>query len=621
MFKTRKDEPHYAYLWDKETKSENRYGQSIETVVQGDRLRGQSMQINGDNSIGDNPNRYKQHGFFFTADNCIGCHACEAACSEKNDNPAHIAFRSVGFVESGSYPDYARINISMACNHCDDPVCLKGCPTRAYTKFAEYGAVLQDPDICFGCGYCTWVCPYNAPQLDPVKGQVSKCNMCVDRLEVGLKPACVSACLGNALDFGVIENLPEGRHQARTQIPGFPTPDITRPNIRFQLKRSLQQVFTRPDSAPVKYVRSDDAAFQPAVDERKIVQAWQWNFKALLSSHENAHIIFTLSTQAVMGAFFLLMAFGNVFSALPGAVSGTLLYWVTMAALVSLQLFGLVRLNLHLGKPLRFYRGFNNWRLSPVSREIAGVSAFFSGLGGFTFAGLIGAEGFGWLPEAAINPLFALSAIIALLGAFIGLYYMIRLYLIPARPFWNHWQTASSFIGTTLYLGAGLIAVTRALALVLDGTSSSLLPGALAQALTPLALVALIGLVLEAIGLYVHARDLTKMNNEGQVAHSQQTTRYGKSYWLRNGLLGLAICLAAIIAFAPLSEGPVLLLGAVLAVVMLASAIIGRALFYVLVIPTTMPGAFFWRNKGFEDHARASGLATMPQIAVTPERH
>merc|ERR1712096_183389 len=103
-----------------------------------------------------------------------------------------------------------RLNISMACNHCDNPVCLKGCPTRAYTKHPEYGAVIQDPEICFGCGYCTWVCPYNAPQLDPIKGQVGKCNMCVDRLEVNLKPACVSACLGNALDFGIIENTPQG---------------------------------------------------------------------------------------------------------------------------------------------------------------------------------------------------------------------------------------------------------------------------------------------------------------------------------------------------------------------------------------------------------------------------
>jgi len=39
------------------------------------------------------------------------------------------------------------------------------------------------------------------------------------------------------------------------------------------------------------------------------------------------------------------------------------------------------------------------------------------------------------------------------------------------------------------------------------------------------------------------------------------------------------------------------------------------------VIPTTMPGAFFWRNKGFEDHARATGLARMPQVGVLPDPH
>jgi hypothetical protein len=47
----------------------------------------------------------------------------------------------------------------------------------------------------------------------------------------------------------------------------------------------------------------------------------------------------------------------------------------------------------------------------------------------------------------------------------------------------------------------------------------------------------------------------------------------------------------------------------------------GRALFYALVIPTTMPGAFFWRNKGFEEHARESGLARMPQVGVLPDAH
>src|SRR2546429_6135870 len=192
-FKARHNEPGYARLAPSNGEHFNQWGKSIRLVDEGNPLAGQSLRINRSDAVSTNPDRYKQHGFHFTADNCIGCHACEAACSEKNDLPAHISFRAVGYVEGGTYPDFKRVNISMACNHCDDPVCLKGCPTRAYTKFTEYGAVLQDPDICFGCGYCTWVCPYNAPQLDPVKGRVEKCNMCVDRLEVGVKPARVSA--------------------------------------------------------------------------------------------------------------------------------------------------------------------------------------------------------------------------------------------------------------------------------------------------------------------------------------------------------------------------------------------------------------------------------------------
>ena len=54
---------------------------------------------------------------------------------------------------------------------------------------------------------------------------------------------------------------------------------------------------------------------------------------------------------------------------------------------------------------------------------------------------------------------------------------------------------------------------------------------------------------------------------------------------------------------------------------LLACCLISRALFYVLVIPTTMPGAFFWKNKGFEQHARDIGLAHMPQVGVVPLTH
>jgi hypothetical protein len=52
-----------------------------------------------------------------------------------------------------------------------------------------------------------------------------------------------------------------------------------------------------------------------------------------------------------------------------------------------------------------------------------------------------------------------------------------------------------------------------------------------------------------------------------------------------------------------------------------AAAVVGRMLFYALVIPTTMPGAFFWRNPAFQEHARETGLAKMPQVGVAMDCH
>ena len=597
MFERRENEPGYALLNDFTSKSHNCYGAPIETVGPDDPRRESSLNINGDGEIGENPNRYKQHGFYFNADNCIACHACEAACSEKNDNPAHIAFRSVGFVEGGTYPAYQRLNISMACNHCDDPVCLKGCPTRAYTKFAEYGAVLQDPDICFGCGYCTWVCPYNAPQLDPVKGQVTKCNMCVDRLEVGLKPACVTACLGNALDFGVIENVPENRSQAKTEIPGFPRTDITRPNIRFQQTRTPQRDMQRVDQSPVKYHRDEKSeTFKPVVDSKSGVKR-EWNWGRLLGSHENAHIAFTLSAQTVMAAFILLLSGVWLAPVKVFQTSGAMI--PLLVVLLVLMSFGLFKLNMHLGKPHRFYRGFYNLRHSPVSREIAGVSAFYTGLLGYSFFALFD---FPYVQEIQWG-----FAVIALAGAVLGGYFMYKLYRIEARPFWNHWYTAASFVSTGLTLGALLIA---AIALVFSSMTFSL--GILLTGMISL------GVLLELVGLCGHAISLRSATSEGAASFYLQTTQYGKAYWLRNALLLVALLLSN---YMVLEDNFGVIAFACLGAVLVASNVIGRALFYVVVIPTTMPGAFFWKNADFVDHAREIGLADMPQLGVAYETH
>ncbi|HSW06734.1 DmsC/YnfH family molybdoenzyme membrane anchor subunit [Aquabacterium sp.] len=631
IWEIRTEEQLYAKLSDTTIPASNRYGQKIDLIelTEGKLPVGRSMFINENPAVGSNPNRNKQHGFFFTADNCIGCHACEAACSEKNDNPAHLAFRSVGYVEGGSFPDYKRMNISMACNHCDDPVCLKGCPTRAYTKHTEYGAVLQDPETCFGCGYCTWVCPYNAPQLDPVKGQVSKCNMCVDRLEVGLKPACVSACVGNALDFGVIENIPAGREHARVEIPGFPSPEITKPNIRFQQIKQLPDEMKRTDSMPVKYHKDDKGRYRPAIDQKK-GQAKHWNL-ARLSSRENPLVLFTLAAQAAAGAFAL-----QFIGALVGVDGFTTFAQSAVYAPLAifnlvLVAFGLFMSTMHLGKPKRFYRGFNNLRHSPVSREGLGIAIFIGALGLHILAslpanslfqglwrGVFGTEVGTLIGAGAAQRLATVFGGLALLGSVAGLYYMNRCYRIKARPFWNHWQVGTAFVGSALSLGALLAGAVTIATLAFSGhgveTAALVFGGVLA-----------LGLAIEGLGHLAHARAMGRAEHEGGASYYIQTTTFGKTFMLRNALLGLNVLLACGLLSTMMlqhASGPVTLLGwAVVGAIALVTSLVGRALFYVLVIPTTMPGAFFWKNKAFEEHARDIGLANLPQVGVAPLRH
>ena len=630
MFSVREDEPSYALLQAVTADQKNIYGTPIDLIERSGQPEGLSLRINGDESIGIGPNRYKQHGFHFTADNCIGCHACEAACSEKNNLPPHLSFRAVGYIEGGTYPNFTRMNISMACNHCDDPVCLKGCPTRAYTKHPEYGAVLQDPDICFGCGYCTWVCPYNAPQLDPVEGHVQKCNMCVDRLEAGLKPACVSACLGNALNFGVIEARPENREQAKTVIPGFPDPSITNPNIRFQQKTTLPLEFTRTDSAPVKYHRADNnGTYRPTVD-RKSGAARQWNL-VKLSSRENPLVLFTLVSQAVIGAFLLTMIGAGIGINSLTALSNSSLQAPLLLVSIGLQGCVLFLSTRHLGKPWRFYRGFNNLRHSPLSREALGISLFFGLLTmifilsclnhGFlenhfvsvtaaAFIRLIPGLQQGWLNTA--NILFSTLAAIAGLG---GVYYMYRAYRIKARPYWDHWQLLAAFGGTLFSLGGLLIGMVCVPLMLIFG-------GDWARLLSDLAGFILFGLALEGTGMVCHARDLKLGTGEGAASYYQLTTQFGKTCIIRNIIFGMSLLTLSILWLkgTPADWLGLVIWAAIVGAVLL-NALVGRALFYVIVIPTTMPGAFFWRNQGFEEHARKTGLARLPQVGVLLTDH
>jgi len=157
-----------------------------------------------------------------------------AACNEAHNIPQignrkseikwiwKAPFENV-FPEQSSYhaaKNVLKTDFAVLCNHCDDPPCVRACPTQATFKVKENGIVAMDFHRCIGCRFCMAACPYGARSFnweDPrpyikkyndqfpsrMRGVVEKCNFCGERLALGQEPACVEACKGTgAIVFG-----------------------------------------------------------------------------------------------------------------------------------------------------------------------------------------------------------------------------------------------------------------------------------------------------------------------------------------------------------------------------------------------------------------------------------
>jgi len=163
-----------------------------------------------------------QQGFYFDPALCVKCHACEIACKSWNEVEVGPRWREVVKVTSGSFPEVQAMNVSMACMHCGDAPCLKACPVQAITKRAEDGIVTVDQDKCIGCGFCTWACPFNAPQLAAAAGKMEKCNFCqTPGLErpVGMPRACEEVCPTGAIKSGsMVELANAGRERVAVKL-------------------------------------------------------------------------------------------------------------------------------------------------------------------------------------------------------------------------------------------------------------------------------------------------------------------------------------------------------------------------------------------------------------------
>jgi Fe-S-cluster-containing dehydrogenase component len=169
-----------------------------------------------------------------------GCTRCLEACHSVHNvpainEPAHkiewiwkAAFQSAFPSELNEYQAEAskKMPVPLFCNHCENPPCVRVCPTQATWK-RDDGIVMMDWHRCIGCRYCMAACPYGSRSFnwkDPrpsivkqnhdfptrTKGVVEKCNFCHERLAKGELPACVAACPQEAMIFGDLakENSP-----------------------------------------------------------------------------------------------------------------------------------------------------------------------------------------------------------------------------------------------------------------------------------------------------------------------------------------------------------------------------------------------------------------------------
>ena len=156
---------------------------------------------------------------------CVGCKACQVACSEWNDirdevghcvgvydNPADLSAKSwtvMRFSETEQNGKLEWLIRKDGCMHCEEPGCLKACPSAgAIIQYAN-GIVDFQQENCIGCGYCIAGCPFNIPRLNKEDNRVYKCTLCVDRVSVGQEPACVKTCPTGAIHFGTKKEMLE----------------------------------------------------------------------------------------------------------------------------------------------------------------------------------------------------------------------------------------------------------------------------------------------------------------------------------------------------------------------------------------------------------------------------
>jgi molybdopterin-containing oxidoreductase family iron-sulfur binding subunit len=215
------------------------------------------------------PKKTKQWGMVIDLAKCrqeAGCTDCIKACNTAHNIPQiadpareikwiwNQPFETVFPLLKTDYTKQAYTGhpITVLCNHCANPPCVRVCPTQATWKRDEDGIVMMDWHRCIGCRYCMAACPYGSRSFnwqDPrlaiasfnpdfptrTKGVVEKCNFCEERLARGKRPACVEACPEKTIVFGdLLDPDSEPRQLLRTRFSLQREPELgTSPSVYY----------------------------------------------------------------------------------------------------------------------------------------------------------------------------------------------------------------------------------------------------------------------------------------------------------------------------------------------------------------------------------------------------